>query len=718
MNALIQSIGSFLNLPKLTAITVPGMVIAFALVLVLGPIPCRDTSKSCPYCPDTLKPVTGVEKGEQPKGPTAASKVGNTVITSEATWLSSSASTAPQARTALLSKFEGLVPPPLVKSKPLSDLLETLPNSCGKMPLYVVPSSRPPSDKSNSATKDGGKNKAGTPQYTGETTRSVEDVLSVADDCYASLTRIDQALQSITATMQTDISQDTTDLTSLSTALVNAQTNANQLAERDLSSKIAQKKADLQANHKDLKSLSLADSYVTTLLGQVTAIRKAVSDQATPAAAAKETAENIVTDVFETIQQNFLKFLLFALIIGAIFDPIQRGLLSFVGPRRNVFQVFNRVYGQRGDGEIRYGDRRLPPWTHKGTFLPRFELLDKAQDALPEKDKQERLSLRYSPADFAYRKDMNVYDQNYAIGAGFITQSEFDGIYNEFFTQCQITTGLILPLLILSVCIGIRLVCCGAASGARPGWWKLITGVFGPMYFGLLIGWALTIFISYLGSGEYGKAVHEFFQSLKRKGGKSEEGTESGNATKGKSDASDSKKQELKKDPDEGDSSGDRDRARRKRALWIIWVVSTVLAVLSIWASQDVLGWDVRPFILLPCVFLFPLWFAGLDRLHKYYSELQARIAGNIRKQNDSMEQKIMDLISDPTSCQNTVDQFRQKLKLVRWLGKLKRKCKDKECPCPTKAPSTSAVPSPPPTTSAPSSDQAADSQLTPGENT
>jgi hypothetical protein len=892
MNALIQSIGSFLNLPKLTAITVPGMVIAFALVLVLGPIPCRDTSKSCPYCPDTLKPATGAQKGEQPKGlaahftmtaqgqtvsdpatlhlnvaagdsatisfaststkgsaaiasyvwkvndqeistdptctflfhanptsntieltvtdskgkhsnahalvvvgplllspenltfeygrdakpgmqqlkltnigrsdlydirasisevgpnwfsvedstcdkkpplqpgrnctltvrytpsphgetlrpsatmtfaatlsvsakydrqgtnypvqaaasltasaesipaPTAgetrsekSNPIGNTVITSEATWLNKGPDSAePEARAALLSKFEGLLPPLLLKSEPLSHLLETLPSSCGEMPLYVVPSSRPPSDKSDNTSKDGGKSKAGTPQYTGETTRSVEDVLSVADDCYASLTQIDQALQTITATMQTDIDQDTKDLQSLASSLVTAQTNANQLAERDLKGKISEKKTHLQAIQKDLKSLSQADSYVMTLIGQVTAVRKAVSGQATPAAATKETPnENIVTDVFETIQQNFLKFLLFALIVGAIFDPIQRGLLSFFGPRRDVFVAFNNVYGQAGDGEIRYGDRRLPPWTHESgevKYLPDLVLPKNSDEASKDKTDRDKEGLRFSPADYEFRRNMNVYDQNYAIGAGFITQSEFDGIYNEFFTQCQITTGLILPLLILSVCVGIRLVCCRTVSGPGPGWWKLIAALLGPMYVGFLIGLALMVFISYLGSGALGDALRDFFTGDKGKGGKSTEGTgevphvsegkstESSNATQGKSDASDSKKQEPTKDAQEESSSGDRDQARRNRALWWIGAFLTLLSALSIWLSRDVLGWDVRPFIMLPCVFLFPLWFAGLDRLHKYYSELQARIAGNILRQQESDVQKMVDLVT------------------------------------------------------------------------
>lgn len=42
---------------KITAVTVPGMILAYALILVLGPIPCS-RNKDCPFCPTTLKPVT------------------------------------------------------------------------------------------------------------------------------------------------------------------------------------------------------------------------------------------------------------------------------------------------------------------------------------------------------------------------------------------------------------------------------------------------------------------------------------------------------------------------------------------------------------------------------------------------------------------------------------------------------------------------------------
>jgi hypothetical protein len=49
---------------------------------------------------------------------------------------------------------------------------------------------------------------------------------------------------------------------------------------------------------------------------------------------------------------------------------------------------------------------------------------------------------------------------------------------------------------------------------------------------------------------------------------------------------------------------------------------------------------------------VIPLWVAGLDRLHKYYSELQARIGGNILRLESTMEEKLFDLLSDEkTSC-------------------------------------------------------------------
>jgi hypothetical protein len=264
---------------------------------------------------------------------------------------------------------------------------------------------------------------------------------------------------------------------------------------------------------------------------------------------------------------------------------------------------------------------------------------------------------------------MNIYDQNYAIGAGFITQSEFDGIYNEFFTQCQITTGLILPLFILSVCIGIRRICCAPASPAGPGSWILLGGVFGAIYIGALSGVMLAWLIARVGSSGYSKGFtfHGFWESHRH-----------------------------------------------------LVVILALLLILPSVVLIAFLGFDAAPLIALPCVFIFPLWISGLDRLHLFYSQLQARIAGNILRQQESTEQKIVDLLSDKKSREQTIEQLKQKCELARKLEKLD--CNEKQGPSsPTSAPLVPPTPptsSPPQPASGPSGNQAADSQPTSGGNT
>jgi hypothetical protein len=87
--------------------------------------------------------------------------------------------------------------------------------------------------------------------------------------------------------------------------------------------------------------------------------------------------------------------------------------------------------------------------------------------------------------------------------------------------------------------------------------------------------------------------------------------------------------------------------------MWYFLASSTLLFLPSVWLflrKPGVLGHAILLFIALPCVLIVPLWIAGLDRLHKYYSELQARIAGNIVHLQESTEQKIIDLIKNPES--------------------------------------------------------------------
>jgi len=630
----------------------PSSAVTFAAILSVSAV---DKSSGSDQPVKATASLAASPESASPSEASNVKQIGNTVITSKATWLNSgSDSTVAADRGILLENLEHL----LVHPELFKDEIKSIKNSCKYLPLYVVPNSRPTSDKSDEKTTDGGKNKPGTPQYAGETTTSVEDVLSICDECNASLTKLDESLQAMFAKKQTIIAQDTTDLTALSSSLVAAQNNANRLVERDLQGKVAQKKDDLQKEQEYSKSLSQADSYVATLISQVTATRNAAYSQATPAPAAQDASKtSVVADVFLTIQQNFLKFLLFSLIIGAIFDPIQRALLSYVGPRRDVFSVFNRVYGQKGDGEIRYGDRRLPPWTTDKKFLL---LPETPKRVLTQEEMEEREALRYSPADFAFRRNMNIYDQNYAIGAGYISQSEFNSIYNEFFTQSQMTSGLILPMLILSVCIGMRFICCARVSVVGPGSWWLIFAVCGAIYIGILSGLLGSHFVSSIGSSEYAKIYRpldfladiervfiDFFKIIKP------------------SDKKEAADQSKNNTGSEGKSG--RDRRNRIVLLGILLLLASVLLIL---ANDDVLGLDVLPIIALPSVFLIPLWVAGLDRLHKFYSELQARIAGNILRLQESTQQKMVDLITHDESLGALQDSLGETMQNIGVLSK------------------------------------------------
>jgi hypothetical protein len=565
----------------------------------------------------------------------------NTVITSSAGWKRSAItfSSTPgdgKSKDSFYDRLNRLIP----AFPKLGSNQAQVASSCATFPLYVVSNSHPPatkpSDKDKAGTDD--KPKPGQPQYLDETARSVEEVLTISDACAASLTNLDGNLQAEIARRKDLSSQALSDLTALSTALTAAQSSGAQLVERDLRARRDAKKAELEKTEFDVKLLTQGEADVAALLSQVSQTRTSVVNQVTAAPATPDASKtSTVTDVFQTIEQNLLKFLLFSLIMGQILDPIQRGLVSFVGPRRDVFEIFNEVYGQMGDGEFRFGDRRVPPWTDRDTYLPRIERLKKGERILTESVKanyalnqalraddlytagdpspetvkavrdvaqawvgkeatdqeiEDFRDLRISSADVVYTSNMNIYDQNYAIGAGYISQSEFNNIYNDFYTQSQLTSGLILPLLILSVCIGIRVVCCATAAVTGAGSWWLIVSIVGAMYIGALGGLMLQAVVSNFGSIKYRRVATVFFWNVR------------------------------------GELDAHQDRLQRHFVGWMIGV--GVILLLIMLANINVLNPEFLPLIMGPCLFLWSLWIAGLDRLHKYYSELQARIAGNI----------------------------------------------------------------------------------------
>ena len=108
MSDLFGWFQSYLNLAKDHCGHRAGMVIAFALILVLGPIPCRDNTKSCPYCSATLKPAADASKNQG----NSPALLPNTVITSQAGWLTdedSPGSTVDEQTLARIVELHGIL---------------------------------------------------------------------------------------------------------------------------------------------------------------------------------------------------------------------------------------------------------------------------------------------------------------------------------------------------------------------------------------------------------------------------------------------------------------------------------------------------------------------------------------------------------------------------------------------------------------------------------
>jgi hypothetical protein len=408
----------------------------------------------------------------------------DTVVVSTEKWLPS----------VVVPRLESYAHPPPGSSgeqdeKNLESAVATIQAQCGSLPLYIVAASRPePSAKTGSAgsppstggSANGTSGKKESPQYSDEQAVPYQPLLSDSYNCYGEFAALDGWLQARIAERQSLNTQEATDISSLSTSLASAQASGDRLVVRDLASQVELRKSALQRDLTAAKWLTQTETYIASLEAQVKTIQAQLQSQIT--ATTTTPTPSAAGAVFQTIQQNIILFLLFSLIIGQILDPIQRGLMSFTGPRRSVFTIFNLTYGPEGHGEFRFGDRRLPPWTETGTNEPR-----------------PRPNVLYtalqSAADRRYLKDMNVYSENYAIGAGFITQNEYRVIHDDFYGQSQITSGLILPFLIFSLCLGIRYICCSAAAtdGANATRFicfeliSMIIGVFAGVPFGRVV---------------------------------------------------------------------------------------------------------------------------------------------------------------------------------------------------------------------------------------
>ena len=143
MSSWLSFFQSYLNPGKLAAVTVPGIVIALALVLALGPVPCQKPS-ACPYCSSSLTPVKD-----------ATDKAKNTTPVNTQMFIQGAPATlktelGDAARldlTAQIKAFNSSLTPPAVKSEersPLSEVVDPAGSastgSCLGLPRFIVPS--------------------------------------------------------------------------------------------------------------------------------------------------------------------------------------------------------------------------------------------------------------------------------------------------------------------------------------------------------------------------------------------------------------------------------------------------------------------------------------------------------------------------------------------------------------------------------------------------
>jgi hypothetical protein len=539
---------------------------------------------------------------------------------------------------------------------PYTQVLEKIDEqACSSIPRGIVPSSL-------IVLSDDGSKKDVTDEVK-KANKQAQDLVRVSallkdlNSCNADLQIVIAGLARAQSSLSSIVTQNTTDLGTLSGNLLSNQQAGERLVASDLQDKVKHKTTSLVAAQQELKAMQNASAAVQSLQTSVQGMLNQLNNPTTSA-----TKSNAVEDVFQAIEQNLLKFLLFSLIVGQILDPLQRGAISFFGPRRSFFGAFNKVYGQWGDGEFRYGDRRLEPWVSndaQGTIDSRA---DQGRDGSPPSEVAQAL-LRPNAAGRTFRVDRNIYDRNYAIGAGFITQNEAQIIEDDYFTQSQLTSGLMLPMLLLSVCLAIRFICCSASASQPDNRLMSVLLSSAAITFGVVLGVLLMVVTLLVGSAKYWKvfrdgittARHGFNEARARgkERKKSRESWTSKTANKS-DDPYDSLKSEQKHgEPLEIEarvsSSFSMGRLLFMSIIFIAFVALWVSATIILNLPKDYQGITSGQLAVaaMPAMTLGLLWIGGLDRLHKYYSELEARIAGNILRLQKNTEDKFIDLMSD-----------------------------------------------------------------------
>jgi membrane protein implicated in regulation of membrane protease activity len=593
MSDLLQQFSQYLNLSKLVAVTLPGMVATVALLLFLHPPQCPTNSQAldkhlpdkqtCWYCQGQAKKTDST-----PSNPKSAPPDLGKYAVSNLTWQDSERA------------FQDLEAWADRHRSEISEGVGSRLAICGGVPAYVIAGSRLTSDKPS--FKNLGDLKP----------RDPADLLRVFDACSNALNAFQAELIKQDAAETTLIATLGATFKALSTRLEASKGAANTVLERDLTRQVESEKARLEAETRKDQELTQVQAVVTGLKGDLTALKNTIAGDVGKSVPVEPPAPKTTWQtVAQELANSVMLFLLVSLIVGQILDPIQRGIVSSDPLRGWTFPLLNFVYqGKFPLGAIRYGDRRYPGG--------HWEVNPSQSDAL---------------------------EANYAIGNGLLTQAEYSSMQDQYYSQSQITTGLIIPLVLLAAVILGRLLCCGIVTLPDNFAWGL--------FWSTLI--ELSLFVAFVGSLRW----------LSTRSPRPPTSETSATKQAANHEASGKKGDSAEKEPsassEEHTAPGNAQASGRKSIIpetlpdSLIAVMFVVAALclgialfflVGIWHANSKSWWLPTLTVGLP-ILVFALYLLGVDRLHNFYSEVQARIAGNKQKQAESQIKKFADLL-DP----------------------------------------------------------------------
>lgn len=278
MSDFLQQLSSFLNLNKLVAVTVPGMVATIALMIFLNPQACKTDSQSCWYCMGQQK-----DSGSKPKG---ASRQLGSFLVSKQPW-----EQVNQTYKTVAQKVPDI-------------------SACSQLPEYIVSTSRLTGEK--------------------DTVKNLGDLepidpatlLEELDACNAELTNAQNTLTQDDAAESNLITALNGTLATLNTALGSAKAAVNSSLERSLQAQVDATKKKLSDEMQKDSELQNRKAAIKLLSDQATKWRSSIADQVGTAVPVPTETKTTWQAAAQALGNNILMFLLVSMVVGQLLDPI------------------------------------------------------------------------------------------------------------------------------------------------------------------------------------------------------------------------------------------------------------------------------------------------------------------------------------------------------------------------------------------------------------